>query len=206
MLQINPDCILDSANLKERLLGKMKRIRSKADLKEWLAYEKNQYGIGNSVISFVLAWLYVSEKHISWRIQRRLRVTEYYLNCGHRFRYKLSVALYHRIAFKAGIKIPPNTCGKGLHIVHLGDIMINEDARIGEDAVLHINCVVSAGSAGKKAVLGDGVYLFIGAKVLKGVAVNDRVMIGAGAVVTKDIQESNICVAGIPAHKVSDRK
>lgn len=112
--------------------------------------------------------------------------------------------MYHRLALKAGIKIPPNTCGKGLKIVHLGDVLIHEKARIGEDAVFHVNTAIVAGRE-QHAVLGNGVYLFVGATVINGAIVNDHVMIGAGAVVTKDIVESNVCVAGVPAKKVSVR-
>lgn len=111
--------------------------------------------------------------------------------------------MYHRLAFRAGIKIPPNTCGKGLRIMHIGDVLVHEKTRIGENAVFHVNTAVVAGRNERHAVVGDGVYFFAGATVLKGVTVNDRDMIGAGSVVTKDITEADVCVAGVPAKMVS---
>ena len=184
----------------------MTRIKSKKDLKTWLSYERRKYKIGNSLLSFISAILFLSEKKVTWRIQRRLRICEYHLNCGHKLRYKINLALYHRLSFKVGIKIPPNTCGKGLFIVHLGSVLVNSGAKIGEDVSFHINTSVVAGPNNKNAVIGDGTILFVGSTVLKGVTVAENVMIGAGAVVTKDILEDSVCVAGAPAKTVSKRK
>jgi acetyltransferase-like isoleucine patch superfamily enzyme len=39
--------------------------------------------------------------------------------------------------------------------------------------------------------------------ILPGVVIGENVMIGAGAVVTKDV-ESNVIVAGVPARKIGD--
>lgn len=179
---------------------------SKKDLREWLSYEKKRYKIGNSFLSFICAVLFLSEKSVLWRVQKRLRITEYHKNCGHRLRYKISLSMYHRLSFKIGIKIPPNTCGKGLHIVHLGSVLVNSGARIGENVSFHINTSVVDGQNGKNAVIGRGTILFVGATVLKGATVAENVMIGAGAVVTHDITEDGACVAGVPAKIISKRK
>ena len=125
----------NSFSLREDILSKMTRIKSKKDLKAWLSYERKKYKIGNGLASFISAVLFLSEKYVLWRIQRRLRITEYHLNCGHKLRYKINLAIYHSNAFRIGINVPPNTCGKGLKIVHIGSVLINKDARIGEDAV-----------------------------------------------------------------------
>ena len=189
----------ENSSLREEILSKMTRIKSKKDLNEWLDYERKKYKIGNSLASFISAILFLSEKHILWRIQRRLRICEYHLNCRHKLRYKINIAIYHSNAFRAGINIPPNTCGKGLKIVHLGNVLINQNARIGEDAVFHVNTAIVAGSEGKKAVVGNNLLMFVGSTIVKGVTVSDNVRVAAGAVVTKDVEENNVSVAGVPA-------
>lgn len=52
--------------------------------------------------------------------------------------------------------------------------------------------------------IGNNVYLGSGCKVIGAVKVADNVAVGANAVVTKDVLEEGIAVAGIPAKKVSN--
>lgn len=97
-----------------------------------------------------------------------------------------------------------NTCGKGLKIMHVGPILINGDASLGENCALHINtALVAKGTTNAAPILESGVVVGIGAVVVGGVRVAKNVAIGANAVVTRDIDEEDIAVAGIPAHKVS---
>lgn len=44
--------------LRVSLLERMKRIHSKTDLKEWIAYEKVKYGIKNEMISRILGGVF----------------------------------------------------------------------------------------------------------------------------------------------------
>lgn len=57
---------------------------------------------------------------------------------------------------------------------------------------------------GGAPLIGDRVYIGTGARVLGNISIADEVVIGANAVVTKDITEPGITVAGIPAKKVKD--
>ena len=62
----------------------------------------------------------------------------------------------------------------------------------------------SAGAGtGKDIVIGNGVWIGYGALILPGVTIGDKAIIGAGAVVTKDIPERTI-VAGNPARKIRE--
>lgn len=64
----------------------------------------------------------------------------------------------------------------------------------------HINQQVTIGYKGALApVLGDNVTVTCGAKILGGVKVEDNVVIGANAVVVKDVP-ANTIVAGVPAY------
>ncbi len=177
-----------------------KIIKSKADLKDWLRYELNRYGGGNR-FRFVL----LSERDIIKRHQVLLRKTEYHINTHHKIRAALYKIKLNCIQNKYGLHIPPNTCMRGLRIMHLGSILINANSEVGEDCAFHINtALVAGGIVGAAPKLGKHVILGIGAIVLGGVSVADNVAIGANAVVNKDVLESNIAVAGVPAKKISN--
>jgi len=58
---------------------------------------------------------------------------------------------------------------------------------------------------GKPVILEDGVWLGAGVIVLKGVTIGQNTVVGAGAVVTKDVP-ANTVVAGVPAQAIGSRK
>lgn len=137
---------------------------------------------------------------IRYRFIVRLRKTEFHINT-HRnscITY-LSRFMLSRLSIKTGITIIPNTFGKGLYIPHYGCIVVNETARFGDYCVIQCGVNISANASG-----GNHIYFGAGAKILKDVHIPDNVIVGANAVVSKSITEENICVGGIPAHKISD--
>lgn len=89
--------------------------------------------------------------------------------------------------------------------MHLGPILINYKAIVGEDCCLHFNtALVAGGTSDDASVLGKGVVVGAGAVVLGGVRVADYTAIDANAVVNKDVLEENVAVAGVPARKISN--
>lgn len=50
-------------------------------------------------------------------------------------------------------------------------------------------------------VIGNNVYIGMGAYIMPGVHIGDNVIVGAGAIVTKDIPSNSVC-AGIPARVI----
>lgn len=96
-----------------------------------------------------------------------------------------------------GIEIPLNTkIGKGLRLVHLNGIVINEHAIIGEYVTIFQQVTIGAvaGKAGAPKI-GNKVYIGAGAKLLGPIKIEDNVKVGENAVVTKDIP-SNVTVVG----------
>lgn len=182
------------------MLPKEQRIQTKQQLEEWLEYELPKYGRGGLQSVYPLGERAILRKH-----QALLRKREYHTNAGHKLR-----ALYFRIRLsqyqsRYALHIPCNVCAKGLRIMHLGPILINGNAAVGENCCLHINTGIVAGGTNDEApVLGNNVVVGIGAVILGGVHIADYTAIGANAVVNKDVCEENIAVAGIPARKVSN--
>lgn len=185
------------------MLPKDKRIHTKQDLNEWLQYELGNYG-GNNLKGKIRAFFPISERDILKKHLVLLRKTEYYTNR----RIKLAAKFYHfrleRFQNKYGLHIPLNTCGKGLRIMHVGPVLINGSATVGEDCTFHINTALVAGGTNDDApYLEDGVVLGIGSVVLGKTHISRNVAIGANAVVNKDVEEEDITVAGVPARKIS---
>ncbi|MBQ7329957.1 MAG: hypothetical protein IJX01_08660 [Oscillospiraceae bacterium] len=181
------------------MLPKEERITSKAQMKEWISYELSCYGKRRNTCLPVTEYA-ILRKHLIL-----LRKTEYHSNCRHRL-----LGLYYKLRLgylqnKHALHIPPNVCAKGLHIMHLGPVLVSNDAVIGEDCTLHVNTgVVAGGTNHGVPTLGKGVVVGFGAVVLGNIHVADYVAIGANAVVNKDVTEANIAVAGVPAKKISN--
>lgn len=179
-------------------------IQSKADLKEWLSYERAKYGLSGGVKDFVL-FCVGSERAVIWSWQKTLRKTEYYYNTGKKVQYAISLIMLNHKSNKYGLHIGKNVCAKGLKIMHLGPILANGSVKMGEDVSLHINTsFVAKGTSDDAPAIGNGCVVGVGAVVMGGVRVADYVAIGANSVVCKDIDEENIAVAGSPAKKISN--
>lgn len=181
------------------MLPREQRITTKTQLKEWIAYELARYGKSKKV------FLPVSEHSILRKHVILLRKTEYHINCGHRF---LELVYRLRLGYlqnKYSLHIPPNVFEKGLHILHVGPVLVNSNAVVGEDCSLHMNTGLVAGGTNHGApTLGKGVVVGIGAVILGDVHIADYVAVGANAVVNRDVTEQNIAVAGVPAKKISN--
>lgn len=181
-------------------MGEIERIRTKQQLRQWLQYEKQRYP-RESVLNYLLQ---SSEASVIWKHQMLLRKTEYHINAGHKLRAKLLRLRLNRMQNRYAIHIPPNVCGKGLKLMHVGPILMNERVVVGENCVFHINTALVAGGTGSGVpTLGDDVVLGIGAVVLGDTHIANGVAVGANAVVNRDVPEPNIAVAGVPAKKIS---
>lgn len=111
----------------------------------------------------------------------------------------------YRFQNKYAIHIPPNTCGRGLQLTHVGPVLINGQAAVGENCVFNVNtALVAGGTNNGTPTLGNDVVVGIGAVILGDTYISDGVAIGANAVVNKDVLEPNIAIAGVPAKKISN--
>lgn len=141
-----------------------------------------------------------------WKYQRLLRKVEYYTNCKTKspllyyHKYRL-----HRMSVLYGFHIPVNVVGPGLSIAHLGPIIINSRAQVGENCRIQTGVTLGATNGNKEApILGNNVYLGQGCKIIGNITIADDVQIGANAVVVKSIQEPGTTWGGVPAKKISN--
>lgn len=182
------------------MLPNEKRIQTKAQLKDWLDFELPRYSK-----SFIHNVLLDTEGAILRRHQLLLRKAEYYSNNGKRLIARIYVFRLLRMQNRHALHIPLNCCGRGLKIMHLGPILVNSGAQLGERCSLHINTgIVAGGRSSAAPVLEDGVVVGFGAVIVGNVHIAKNVAIGANAVVNRDVLEENIAVAGVPAKKISD--
>lgn len=107
-----------------------------------------------------------------------------------------------------GIQIPLGTkIDQGLYLPHYGLIVVHQRAKIGEHC--NIGQGVTIGIAGRnenKGVpeIGNYVYIAPGATIIGKIKIGNNVMVGANAVVTKDVPDNSV-VAGVPAKIISNK-
>jgi len=136
-------------------------------------------------------------------------------------RYKLSDK-FNKIGGKLTSLISPFS-----HIGNLGNILesgvnimtgtvITNDIYISTGALINLNCTIGHDSSiGKYSELcpgvhvsgnckiGDFTFIGTGTSILPGISIGSNVVVGAGSVVTKNI-EDNCLVMGVPAIKVKE--
>ncbi|MDM8125530.1 serine O-acetyltransferase [Mediterraneibacter glycyrrhizinilyticus] len=135
-----------------------------------------------------------------------LRLDEYFTNRKSILHQVVKVVIRrrrNRLAVKLGFTISPNCFGKGLLIWHYGNIVVNGDAKVGENCILHgDNCIGNNGSDTKAPIIGDNVDIGVGAKIIGDIYIADNCKIGAGAVVVKSCYHQGATLVGIPAKEI----
>lgn len=93
--------------------------------------------------------------------------------------------------FLTGCDIAPGAAiGPGLWIAHGVGLVVGGYVKIGRDAVLLHQVTIGAPSPGRvqqMPVLGDGVFVGAGAKIIGPVTVGDGALIGVNAIVLRDV-------------------
>lgn len=181
-------------------------IVTKRDLKFYLESDaKANFMEKCSCFKYVLRLIAGSDSAHVYRYLKCLRYCEFHLNnkgLFHALLYKFYKIKLHRLGFRYNIRIPENVCGYGVTLYHLaggGGCLVNAKS-IGNNCKLQTGVLIgnSHHSEDEKPIIGNNVSFGPGAKVLGKVVIGDNSVIGANAVVTKDIPANSFCV-GIPA-------
>lgn len=108
-----------------------------------------------------------------------------------------------------GIDLPcETTIGRRFRIDHFGDIIISGDAVMGDDVLVRNGVTIGLARRDDPGspIIGNRVEIGAGAKVLGKIRIGDDVIIGANAVVVRDVPANSIAV-GVPARIIPrDRK
>lgn len=103
---------------------------------------------------------------LRWRFVKFMRLQQYSggaLSLYYVFRKNL-------LGNKLGFEMASDNIGEGLYLIHNGPIVINSGAVLGKDVKLHgDNCIGNDGITDACPVVGNGVDVGVGAKVLGGV-------------------------------------
>lgn len=116
-----------------------------------------------------------------------------------------SIPIYKVARILSGIHIRRGTIiGPGLLIPHCGNIVINNKAIVGKNCVILHNVTIAAKGRSNDdgvPVVGDNVYIGVGAVLLGTIQVGNNSVIGACSVVTRDVEADSV-VAGNPARVI----
>jgi serine O-acetyltransferase len=139
-------------------------------------------------------WVMVVYRFGRWRYGVRPAPLRKLMSLIYRILYKL-------VQIVAGIELPCEVeLGRGFVIDHFGGIIISGYAKFGDDCRIRNGVVVGLARVDDPCapVIGDRVDIGAGAKVLGRIRIGNDVVIGANAVVTRDVPDNCIAV-GIPA-------
>ena len=133
-----------------------------------------------------------------------MRLIEFYQGkfFFYRINYLWHVWRYKRLSHKLHIIIYPGTIGPGLRIYHIGGFThVGKNVKIGKNCTLQPGVVFgnkTEAEDDRPVIVGDNCYFGLNAKILGPVRIGNNVIVGANAVVTKDIPD-NAIVGGVPA-------
>ena len=104
----------------------------------------------------------------------------------------------YRCSISPGAKID-----SGLSLPHPDGVIIGEKSTIGKNVTIYQQVTIGQ-NHGKYPTIGDNVIIYAGAKIIGGINIGDNSIIGANAVVTKDIPANSIW-GGNPAKEIKKR-
>lgn len=186
-------------------------IETKDDLRACLRKEcKKECGFVPFVFCCVKMYLRGDESLPKYEVLHSLRKYEYYTNKRKRgiidgLKGCFWHFLFRNRQLRHSMFIEPNTLGEGAVLMHPGFRKIPDFVQIGKNSTILPMVLIGRKKPGieGKAIIGDNCYISTGVTILAPVNIGDNVVIGAGAVVTKDIP-SNTVFAGVPAKMINE--
>jgi serine O-acetyltransferase len=159
---------------------------------DWVTYDRDIWRQG--------LWVMAVYRFGRWRYGFRNRILRAPLS----FIYKL---LFKFIQIITGIELPCEAnVGSRLRIDHFGGVIISGDAAFGDDVVIRNGVTIGLLRTGVRGSprIGNRVDIGAGAKILGLITVGDDTMIGANAVVLRDVPPNSLAI-GVPARIIPRR-
>lgn len=177
-------------------------ILTRKDLHLYLEADYRSYGFK---YPYWLSFLTCGENAAMYGYVKTLRKLEYYTNKQSSWLTIFLKAYYsfkwRRKNLKMQLYIKPNSCGKGLHLVHHGYRRIDSINSIGENCTILPMVLMGKRHPGmdiSESTIGDNCYIGAGSIIMSPIKIGNNVTIGAGSIVVNDIP-NNCIVAGNPA-------
>jgi serine O-acetyltransferase len=95
--------------------------------------------------------------------------------------------------------------GEGFHLVHAGNIKIHPRAVIGRNVGIMHDVTIGEVGEERAPVIGDGVFIGAGAKILGAVVIGNDAHIAANSLVLTDVPPGMVAI-GVPARALSYAK
>lgn len=183
-------------------MEEVKMIRTKEELEFFLAADR--YALGRSAGRPTL-------NDLVWKYQVLLRKCEYLEGLASRtgsLLLRLLQARKKRLGYLLGFDIPTGVFGPGLRINHYGCIVVNAKAKVGRWCDIHQGVNIGANNSLNRSdslvpILKSNVWIGPGAKLFGAIEVGAGAVIGANAVVNKDVPPHST-VAGTPAKVIAE--
>ena len=160
-----------------------------------------RYKEATSFRAFVIAWIRNPGFRFSYYLRKTSRNKKSILIYFHKF-------MLRKYTYKFGIQIPTNTkIGKGLYIGHFGNIVINNNAIIGENCNIAHGVTIGQTNRGENKgfpTIGNKVWIGTGSVIVGNINVGNNVLIAPLTYVNKDIPSDSIAI-GNPMKIIEDK-
>jgi serine O-acetyltransferase len=159
---------------------------------------REDYRVHDGHVSSQGFWVMIAYRFGRWRYTVRPRALRAPLSFVYRVMKTATQIL-------TGIDLPcETTIGRRFRIDHFGGVIISGDAVIGDDVVVRNGVTIGLRRRDDPGspVIGNRVDIGAGAKILGRIRVGDDVIIGANAVVIRDVPPGSIAV-GVPARVIA---
>ena len=134
-----------------------------------------------------------------YRYTKVLRKTKYYKENGKPIRFLINRVLLSYYTEKYGFCISYATkIGRGLYLGHIGSIVVNSKAVLGDNVNLAQGVTIGVSNGGKTPgvpTIGNNVWIGANATVVGGIVIGDDVMIAPNTFVNFDVPDHSLVIS-----------
>ncbi len=164
------------------------------ELKKMISSDLHRYGFQNEK---TMSWFDKIESY-GYRYTKMLRKVKYYKDTGKKIKYYFYRVLLEHYSVKYGFSISYSTkIGYGLYLGHLGSIVVNYKASLGNNVNLAQGVTIGLANGGKNPgvpVIGNNVWIGANATVVGNITIGDDVMIAPNTFVNFDVPSHSIVI------------